>query len=253
MGSHYHVVARFDKPEPVTREVLNQRAQLLYPSEASKQVIDLWPEEQWERFRQRLFDVSELMRNIQSAFARWYNQTYDRRGRFWGGRFKSVFLQDSNAVLDCMLYVDLNPVRAGLVERPEEWKGSSVYLREIGQGDWLLPLHQVCVEDGEKSARVEYRARLYYRGNIPNRAGQGKIPDRVVEQEVERGFSTRGLYRKRLGYFVDGMMVGTEEFIRSQLTMMREAGLYQRRKNPIAQLNGIHFTLREQRSTTIVF
>jgi hypothetical protein len=49
------------------------------------------------------------------------------------------------------------------------------------------------------------------------------------------------------------MVVGTEEFIRSQLTMMREAGLYQRRKNPIAQLDGIHFTLREQRSTTIVF
>jgi hypothetical protein len=56
--------------------------------------------------------------------------------------------------------------------------------------------------------------------------------------EVERGFSARGLYRKRLGYFVDGMVVGTEEFIRSQLTMMREAGLYQRRKNPIIQLNG---------------
>jgi hypothetical protein len=81
------------------------------------------------------------MRNIQSAFARWYNQTYDRRGRFWGGRFKSVYLQDSNAVLDCMLYVDLNPVRAGLVERPEDWKKekgthnnatmSSIYLHSM--------------------------------------------------------------------------------------------------------------------------
>jgi hypothetical protein len=34
-----------------------------------------------------------------------------------------------------LLYIDLNPVRAGIVERPEEWKGSSVYLREIGKGD----------------------------------------------------------------------------------------------------------------------
>jgi hypothetical protein len=253
MGTHYHIVARFTKPTQVTREELEQRAYFLYPSEASKRAIDLWPEEQRERFRQRLFDVSELMRNIQSAFARWYNQTYDRRGRFWGGRFKSVYLQDSDAVLDCMLYVDLNPVRAGIVERPEEWKGSSVYLREIGKGDWLLPLHQVCVEEDEESALVEYRARLYYRGNVPKRTGQEIVSDRIVEQEVERGFKVRGIYRKRLGYFVDGMVVGTEESIRSQLTMMREAGLYQRRKNPIAQLDGIHFTLREQRSTTIVF
>jgi hypothetical protein len=152
-----------------------------------------------------------------------------------------------------MLYVDLNPVRAGLVERPEEWKGSSAYLREIGQGDWILPLHQVCVEEDEESALVEYRARFYYRGNVPKMPGQGAILDRIVEQEVERGFKVCGIYRKRLGYFADGMVVGTEEFIRSQLTIMREAGLYQRRKNPIAQLNGMHFTLREQRSTTIVF
>jgi hypothetical protein len=97
----------------------------MYPSPASQQMIELWTDEQWERFRQRLFDVSELMRNIQAAFARWYNRTYDRRGRFWADRFKSVYLEKGNAVLDCMLYVELNPVRAGLVERPEEWVGST--------------------------------------------------------------------------------------------------------------------------------
>jgi hypothetical protein len=90
----------------------------MYPSKASQIQIDGWTEEEWERFRQRLFDVSELMRNIQSSFARWYNRSYDRRGRFWADRFKSVFLETETAVLDCMLYVELNPVRAGLVERP---------------------------------------------------------------------------------------------------------------------------------------
>jgi putative transposase len=74
----------------------------MYPSASSQQMIGPSTDEQWERFRQRLFDVSELMRNIQSAFARWYNRTYDWRGRLWADRFKSVYLEKGNAVLDCM-------------------------------------------------------------------------------------------------------------------------------------------------------
>ncbi len=50
------------------------------------------------------------MGNVQSAFARWYNKTYQRRGRFWADRFKSVYLETTQAVQDCLLYVELNPV-----------------------------------------------------------------------------------------------------------------------------------------------
>jgi len=253
MGTHYHLVVHFDKPTAVPREELERRAHFLYPSSTSRRLIKLWTDERWERFRRRLFDVSELMRNIQSAFARWYNKTYDRRGTFWGGRFKSVYLQQGNSVLDCMLYIDLNPVRAGIVERPEEWQGSSVYLREIGEAEWLMSLQEVIEAISEEDALVEYRARLYYRGSVPTKPGQSVIPDHVVEAEEKRGFAVRGVYRRRLGYFVDGLVVGTEEFIRSQLRLLREAGVYQRRRNPIPQLGGVHFTLREQRSTTIVF
>jgi len=253
MGNHYHVVARFSKPGQVERKELEQRARLLYPSEVSRRVIAHWSEERWERFRQRLFDVSEFMRNLQAAYARWYNRVNDRRGRFWADRFKSVCLQQGNAVLDCMLYVDLNPIRAGLVERPEEWRGSSVYLREMNKDEWLLPLPEVCEERSPKKALVEYRALLYLRGNIPTKEGQAFIPDWILAQEEARGFKVRGIYRKRLGYFVDGLAVGTDQFIRSHLATMREVGLYKRRKNPIAQLDGVHYSLREQRSTAVVF
>jgi hypothetical protein len=75
----------------------------------------------------------------------------------------------------------------------------------------------------------------------------------VIEAEEARGFKTRGVYRKRLGHFVDGVAIGTEEFIRSRLVVMRETGIFQRRKNPISQLEGIQFSIREQRSTAVVF
>ena len=252
MGNHYHLVVRFEAEREVSREELRARARIMYPNKASQESIDAWSEEEWEHYRARLFDVSEYMRNIQAAFARWYNRSFDRRGRFWADRFKSVVLGDQRAVLDCVLYVELNPVRGGLVERPEEWQGSSVYLREIGKDGWLVPLTELIGRAGRRRAMVEFRELLYHRGAVPTKEGQAAISREVLEREASRGFESRGAYLRRLGYFVDGLAVGTEEFIRGQLAVMRQEGRYIRRKHPIPQLGGIHLSLREQRSTAIV-
>ncbi|HHQ48429.1 MAG TPA: hypothetical protein ENK19_06040, partial [Acidobacteria bacterium] len=123
MGNHYHLVVRFVAPRPVRREELEARARVMYPGKRYDMATGGWTDDDWERYRRRLFDLSEYMRNVQAGFARWYNDSFDRRGKLWADRFKSVVLGDMQAVLDCMLYVDLNPVRAGLVERPEEWSG----------------------------------------------------------------------------------------------------------------------------------
>ncbi|HHQ47997.1 MAG TPA: hypothetical protein ENK19_03840 [Acidobacteria bacterium] len=253
MGNHYHLVLRFDAPRPVRREELEARARVMYPGKRYAVATGGWTDDDWERYRKRLFDLSEYMRNVQAAFARWYNRRLDRRGKLWADRFKSVVLGDMQAVLDCMLYVDLNPVRAGLVERPEEWSGSSIHLREIGKDSWLMALGEVLVGKSEQKILEEYRQRLYYRGAVRSKGNQAAISQEVLAEEAARGFKRQGMYRKRLGYFVDGLAVGTEEFIRAQLTRLRDEGRYRRRKNPIPQLGGIHLSLREQRSTSIIF
>ncbi len=98
MGNHYHLVVKFEAERAVSREDLRARTRIMYPSKASQIAIDGWSEDEWEHYRRRLFDVSEYMRNIQAAFARWYNRSYERRGRFWADRFKSVYLGDMVAV-----------------------------------------------------------------------------------------------------------------------------------------------------------
>jgi hypothetical protein len=101
---------------------------------------------------------------------------------------------------------------------------------------------------------MEFRERLYYRGAVPTKeTGQAAISQEVLDAEIARGFKSRGMFRKRLGYFVDGLAIGSEEFIRGQISKMREEGRYLRRKNPIPQLGGIHLSLRGQRGTSIVF
>ena len=253
MGNHYHLVLRFDAPRPVRREELEARARAMYPGKRYSVATAGWTDDDWEHYRKRLFDLSELMRNVQSGFARWFNDSYDRRGKLWADRFKSVVLGDMQAVLDCMLYVDLNPVRAGLVERPEEWTGSSIHLREIGKGGWLMPMTEVLVAASRQAALGEYRQRLYYRGAVRSKGNQAAISQEVLAAEAARGFAQRGMFLKRLRYFRDGVMVGTEEVIRAQIARLREEGRYKRRKNPISQLGGIHMSLREQRSHARVF
>jgi REP element-mobilizing transposase RayT len=249
MGNHYHLVLQFEAEREVDSTALMARASVMYPGKMGRQWLASWGEAEWERYRKRLFDVSEFMRNVQSGFARWYNRTNERRGRFWGDRFKSVVLGDERAVLDCVLYVELNAVRAGLVERPEAWEGASVFLREIGEDGWLVPLESLLNVPDRGEALVQFRQRLYHRGAVPTREGQAAISGEVLREEAARGFRARGVYRRRLSYFVNGLAIGTEGFIREQLAQLRESGVWPGWKNPVPQLGGVHHTVRRQRTT----
>ena len=74
-----------------------------------------------------------------------------------------------------------------------------------------------------------------------------------MEEEAARGFEVSGVYRKRLRYFVDGLAIGSEEFVRQQINVLHEKGQYLSRHNPISHLDGVHQSLREQRSAIVGF
>ena len=82
-----------------------------------------------QKWRERFFDISWLMRNLNEYIARAANKEDNCKGRYWEGRYKSQALLDETAILSCMMYVDLNPVRAGVSNNLAESDFTSIQER----------------------------------------------------------------------------------------------------------------------------
>lgn len=130
LSNHYHVVMHVDRDLAHSwseQEVLDRWGQL-YKKSLAKQASDGTELSKSERhavdlqlstWRERLCDISWFMRTLNEPMARQANKEDQCTGKFWEGRFKSQALLDEGALLTCMAYVDLNPVRAQIAKTPE--------------------------------------------------------------------------------------------------------------------------------------
>jgi REP element-mobilizing transposase RayT len=139
MPNHYHLVLKVDvkraqgwPPEEVIRHwnllysgpglvAQHQSGQFSGQSEPDHALV--------HKLRERLVDISWYMRTLNEYIARRANAEDDCTGRFWEGRFNSQALLDNQALLTCMAYVDLNPIRAGLATTPETSSFTSICQR----------------------------------------------------------------------------------------------------------------------------
>ena len=178
MSNHLHLVLRSDPREVLewSDEKVAGRWFRLFPggrdSKGEPNVADpaavrrfLEDAERIRCCRARLGNLSWFMRCLNERIARRANREDACTGRFWEGRFKCQRLEDEGAVLACMAYVDLNPVRAGLADCP-------------GASD--LPAH-VTEKRGDRDAVTSPRPKRSPANRRPSRSGcssrRGSMPD----------------------------------------------------------------------------
>jgi REP element-mobilizing transposase RayT len=142
MWNHYHVILRI-RPDIATcwsdREVAIRWLSLFpqnhrsgntstSPTEEDISALLLWPE-RIAVLRKRLCNLSWFMGRLNEFIARAGNKEDNVKGRFWESRYKCQALLDEAAIATCMVYVDLNPIRAGLAATPEESDFTSIQER----------------------------------------------------------------------------------------------------------------------------
>jgi putative transposase len=248
MSNHFHLLLEMPGASAsanLDREEILRRVAILYGVdgvEALRQELERaaasaaprWEREILERFRGMMGDLSVFMKQLKQRFSVWFNQRTGRKGTLWEERYKSVLVEsDEQALLTIAAYIDLNPLRAGMVTRIEDYRWCGYASAVAGHGGAREGLGRIFDQspwvsgkdhagDWEKTGSC-YRLLLYGQGEIREVPEAGERPRRrgftreEVEAEIARGgkLPMSSVLRLKVRYFSDGVVFGRAAFVES--------------------------------------
>ncbi len=202
------------------------------------------------RFTYRMHDLSQFMKGLLIRFTRWFNRTHSRTGTLWEERFKSVIVESGVATRTMAAYIDLNPVRAGMVKDPADYRWSS-YGEAVGGGtkgngkkarEGLVRAYYCDQGVGFEAEKWRDVCRLYRRlmglalGRKSGRTeasqaakGLGQSTMNTAEMleskdncTVLKDLGMAKMLRCRVRYFTDGAVIGSKEFVNEAFANARE-------------------------------
>ena len=233
MSNHFHILVRVRHEPELSDSELLHRHRILYRGERLgpraihpeklEKLFDDGGEEamEWrQRLCHRMGDVSVFMRELKQRFGIWYNHRHDNRGSIWSDRFKSLIVEPSREAMSTLAaYIDLNPVRAKLVEDPAEYRFCSYGAAMGGQKEARAGYTWIYFGKPWKTAIRSYRICLYGKG-YRSKGSLGKDRGRLSEEKVESVLAGEGklemteLLRCRVRYFSDGMALGSAAYLK---------------------------------------
>ena len=206
-----------------------------------------------QRFTYRMNDLGQFMKTLLQRFTRWFNRKNERTGTLWESRFKSVLVEEGVAARMMAAYIDLNPVRAGMVTDPADYRWSSYGEAMAGgkKGDGKKAraglVRAIMAHKGyEADARhwpgrisAEYRAILlepaaqtHLDGGDEGTTAVARAPHKGRKKpvgEAPAGSAEAGgevamdrMLRSRVRYFSDGAVVGSREFVNEVFRLDRD-------------------------------
>ncbi|MCC5806014.1 MAG: transposase [Opitutales bacterium] len=252
LSNHFHLLVRVD---PQARECgdeeLLKRFRALYGEERAqclgmdaKDLETLFADparaETAEKVRAKLFarmgDVSAFMQTLKQRYTKWFNRTHSGDGTLWSERFRSVLVQDASGPLRTVAaYIDLNAVRAGLVDDPKNYRWCGYAAALAGDEELRRAYGGFFPQAKEANAALaDYRIYLLGKGRLPKRDGTGaRVPERVAAEA--RASSNRlpahELLLRKTRHFSEGLVLGTKAFVEAALRG-REGLRYRRKRAP---------------------
>ncbi len=238
MSNHFHLLVEVPEPGGVDEAELVRRMTVLYGAAHAGNVVRQWAEwrrhgsdylvgEQQDRLRERMGDVSGFVKTLKQRYSMSYNSRHKRTGTLWEERFKSVLVENGErAKATVAAYIDLNPVRAKIVEDPKDYRWSG-YGEACGGGKaaraGLIAAHDSRHYEQSGAWRhvsARYRVLLYTAGEERHAAYGGQVVRRGIKTgAVDKVLGSGGrlplpeVLRCRVRYFTDGMAFGGKAFV----------------------------------------
>jgi REP element-mobilizing transposase RayT len=244
MGNHFHLLVKMLPEYKFSDEEIIKRYLNFYGDER------IFADGLIPSLRLKLSNLSEFMREIKVGFARFYNRRHNRRGYFWGDRFKSVIVENGETLINCLAYIDLNPLRAGLVKRPEEYRWNSLgYHIQTNNQDNFLSTDFGLIEFNVKSKKERikrYRRYVYEAGAIsrPDKMQAKVIDDKVVAKERKKDFEISRIsrFRYRTRYFTDSGIIGSKDFVAENYQRFKHLfySKHDKKPKPVKGLEGMY-------------
>ena len=243
MSNHIHLLLRVSPIDSLPDEVLLERYRSYYGSQKAPQstyrieeLTQILKEGGTEadlarqRILARMGDLPALMRELKQRFTIWYNHKHANQGTIWAARYKSLLVEDSpESLTRVAAYLDLNPVRAKIVEDPKDyrWCGYAACMggnRLMRSAIVLLFGQQHDYGEAIQSYRMILFGKGYQSKKSPG-ANTERIPAERLEAVIRQGgkVPVHELLRMRVRYFSDGLALGSKSFVESIFREHRSA------------------------------
>jgi len=107
-----------------------------------------------------LQSISKVMQSLGRYYVQYFNDQYKRTGTLWEGRYKSTLLDSETYLLTCYRYIEMNPVRAGIVDHPSDYPWSSYACNAAGKANPVISPHALYLQlgDSDDARQENYRA-----------------------------------------------------------------------------------------------
>lgn len=249
MGNHFHILVRvpskdlwlqrFSGAEGETRLMDHLRTfySKNYVEELTRELDRLRKAERQveadeliHQYLKRFCDVSVFCKELKERFSRWYNRRHDRHGTLWSERFRSVLVEEGIALSTIARYIDLNPVRAGMVSDPQAYRWSGYTEATSGSIRAIRGICRIlgCAEDEwEKHGQKTYVGWLQGAGRKAEKPDtpsvEGESGPKSIQAKLAAGhkLNLHELVYCSIRQASAGLVLGSTEFVEKAFTVYR--------------------------------
>jgi putative transposase len=224
LDNHFHLLIRVPAPGEISEEELARRVITYFGAESSYTLAiqqDLQEtgkisSQLRQRLLSRMGDLSMCLKELKERFTRWFNRAHDRYGTLWAERFKSLLVEQKPFAVQLLAaYIDLNCVRAGIVDDPKDYRfcGYAEALVNSGKPRQGLAKYLEGPSWAEQSA--QYRSFLFCYAAVSGHSEKRALDRKTIHQKLDSGgvLSTAEVLRLKIRYFTDGAVLGSKIFV----------------------------------------